>query len=190
MLFAVVAYDEPVRKKSVIIDETVFCKIAAGEKEAFCQLYKQTKDAVYAYALSILCHKSDAEDVMQETYLKIRSAAHLYQPQGKPLAWIFTITRNLCLMKLRNRKKDTFVEIDNVQKEKVCEELSRSENRLILDMVFQILSREECQIILLHTVVGLKHREIAESLQLSLSTVLSKYNRGIKKMRKHLEGRL
>ena len=77
-----------------------------------------------------------------------------------------------------------------MQKGKICEELKSSENRMILDMAFQILSEEECQIILLHAVVGLKHREIAENLQLSLSTVLSRYNRGIKKMRKLLEGRL
>ena len=190
MLFAVIAYDEPVRKKSIKIDETLFDRIAKGEKEAFCRLYEQTKGAVYAYALSILCHQADAEDVMQETYLRIRSAAHLYQPQGKPLVWIFTITRNLCLMRLRNRKRNIHAELDDVQKGKICEELKSSENRMILDMAFQILSEEECQIILLHAVVGLKHREIAENLQLSLSTVLSRYNRGIKKMRKLLEGRL
>ena len=60
MLFAVIAYDEPVRKKSIKIDETLFDRIAKGEKEAFCRLYEQTKEAVYAYALSILCHQADA----------------------------------------------------------------------------------------------------------------------------------
>ncbi|MDE6108593.1 MAG: helix-turn-helix domain-containing protein, partial [Oscillospiraceae bacterium] len=47
---------------------------------------------------------------------------------------------------------------------------------------------EERQIILLHAVSGLKHREIAELLEKPLSTVLSKYNRGLKKMKIQLEG--
>lgn len=60
----------------------------------------------------------------------------------------------------------------------------------MLETAFQILSREECQIIMLHAVSGLKHREVGELLGLPLSTVLSKYNRGIKKLRGQLEGKL
>lgn len=61
---------------------------------------------------------------------------------------------------------------------------------MVLETAFQVLSREECQIIVLHAVSGLKHREISEVLQIPLSTVLSKYNRGIKKLRKQLEERI
>lgn len=58
---------------------------------------------------------------------------------------------------------------------------------VILETAFRILSKEECQIIILHAVSGLKHREIGGILHLPLSTVLSKYNRGIKKLRAQLE---
>lgn len=50
------------------------------------------------------------------------------------------------------------------------------------------LADEERQILMLHAVTGMKHREIAELLQLSLSTVLSKYHRALKKLRKCLGG--
>ena len=50
------------------------------------------------------------------------------------------------------------------------------------------LGAEERQIILLHAVTGLKHREIAALMELPLATVLSKYHRGLKKMRAQLEG--
>ena len=55
-------------------------------------------------------------------------------------------------------------------------------------MVMDGLDDTERQVILLHAVAGLKHREIAELLKCPLSTVLSKYNRGLKKARKQLEG--
>ena len=49
-----------------------------------------------------------------------------------------------------------------------------------------VVDDEEREIILLHAISGFKHREIAKSLGFSLGTVLSKYNRGLKKLKKHL----
>ena len=76
-----------------------------GEKDAFCSLYVQTKRILFSYALSILHNREDAEDAVQDTYLRIRSASHLYTPLGKPLAWMFTIERNVCLMRLRAKSR-------------------------------------------------------------------------------------
>ena len=101
LVFAAVVCGEPRERETIAIDETLFYKIAAGEKAAFCQLYELTSNAVFSYALSLLCNTEDAKDAMQETFLKIRCAAHLYQPMGKPMAWIFTIAhRFLFLQKL------------------------------------------------------------------------------------------
>ena len=46
-----------------------------GEKDAFCSLYVQTKRILFSYALSILHNREDAEDAVQDTYLRIRSAS-------------------------------------------------------------------------------------------------------------------
>ena len=55
-----------------------------GDSDAFRALYESAKEAVFGFALSILKKTHDAEDAMQDTFLKIRGAAHLYVPQGKP----------------------------------------------------------------------------------------------------------
>ena len=60
----------------------------------------------------------------------------------------------------------------------------------MLRSAMQVLSDEECQIVILHAVTGWKHREIAVQLQLPLSTVLSKYRRGLRKLKEELEGKL
>ena len=57
------------------------------------------------------------------------------------------------------------------------------EDRMVLTSLLTVLSEEERQIVLLHSMTGLKHREIADLLEMKLSTVLSKYNRAIKKLR-------
>ncbi|WP_283680603.1 RNA polymerase sigma factor [Parablautia sp. Marseille-Q6255] len=190
LVFAAVVNDGPQNKEIIELDETIFYRIGAGDKEAFCELYAKTSNAIFSYALSILRNQQDAEDAMQETYLKIRSAAHLYQPEGKPMAWVFTIARNICLMKFRKKKHASVVSFEEMQETPDCSKIKDREDRIVLETAFRILTHEECQIIVLHAVTGLKHREISELLQLSLSTVLSKYNRGLKKLRKQLEEEL
>ena len=65
--------------------------------------------------------------------------------------------------------------------------LTDTEDRLVLEAAFRCLDPVDLRVILLHAAVGLKHREIARALELPLSTVLSKYNRGIKRLRRELE---
>ena len=63
-----------------------------------------------------------------------------------------------------------------------------AEDRALLQQALSRLSGEERQIILLHAVSGLKHRETAALLELPLSTVLSKYHRGLKKLKALMKG--
>lgn len=187
LVFAAVAYGKPEKRETITIDETIFYRISAGEKEAFCELYEKTGNAVFSYALSLLRNKEDAEDAMQDTFLKIRSAAHLYRPMDKPMAWIFTIARNVCLMKLRQQKRFSTVPVEEVGEQLDFREISDREDRIVLETAFRVLTAEECRIIVLHAVSGIKHREISEFFDLPLSTVISRYNRAIRKLRRQLE---
>ena len=63
-----------------------------------------------------------------------------------------------------------------------------TEDRTVLTAALSTLSDEERQIIMLHVTAGLKHREIAQLLELPLSTVLSKYRRALSKLKQKLEG--
>ena len=80
-------------QKSLI--ENYIKDISKGDKEALSKLYEVTKSSVYGFALSILKNMHDAEDVLQEVYVKIYENASLYQANKKPLAWILKITKNL-----------------------------------------------------------------------------------------------
>ena len=121
-------------------------------------------------------------------YIKIYTSAVTYRPSGNPMAWILTIVRNLCLNRIRAGK--------------VCEDLSEYDDlagalnesdsmldRMVLETAMGVLDAEERQIVVLHAMTGFKHREIAEILDLPTGTVLSKYNRALKKMRKEMEAK-
>ena len=76
--------------------------MAQGNSEAIAELYQKTSSTIYGLALSILKNAFDAEDVLQDTYLRVYAAAGRYVPNGRPMPWILTIARNLTLMKLRD----------------------------------------------------------------------------------------
>lgn len=167
------------------LDEGLLPKVGEGDMAAFEALYRQTEKAVYALALSILRDPDEAQDVHQEVYLKVRAAAHLYVPQGKPLAWLFTITKNLCRDAQRARGR-TGQAPEGMENDARFSYVSDPTDRLVLEHALKSLGEEERKVVLLHAVSGLKHREIAQDLGLPLSTVLSRYSRALKKLKKCL----
>lgn len=170
-------------------DEELLKRISSGDQDAFRELYQNTDRTIYSFILSIVRNPQDAEEIMQETFLKVWTSAASYQCQGKPLAWMFTIARNLCYMRFRERKHQADIALDELTGEEAgafCLPLENLADAMMLQSALEILKEEERQIVLLHAAAGLKHREIAANLQLPLSTVLSKYNRAMKKLEKHL----
>ena len=176
----------PNNSKKLIIDESVFKKIANNDLAAFEEFYHATERTVYAFVFSILKDHDAALDVLQDTYLKIRGAAHLYQPMGKPMAWVFTISRNLAMSRLRLKKGSDLTQVSDIENNISFSYISDREDRLILESAFRVLNDKEREIILLHAISGYAHNEIAKNLDMPLSTVLSKYHRGLKKLRKHI----
>jgi len=163
-------------------------RIAAGDTRALEHLYHETSASVYAYAVSVLKNVHDAEDVLHDCYIAVHSAAANYSPSGKPMAWIITIAKNLCLMKLRERKKKAEVEDEEffIDAQYAADGGMTPEDAFILNECMNELSEEERQIVVLHAVSGFKHREIAAFLNMALPTVLSKYNRALKKLKTSL----
>lgn len=172
-------------KNEIHIDENLFKRIGFNDMEALEDLYHLTERTLYAYILSMVKNHDETLDLMQETFIKIMSSAHLYKPMGKPLAWMFTIAKNLYRSKLRKDKREFNMDSEEVEDDIRFSYVTDPDDKIVLEAAFDILDEEERQIILLYAVSGLKHREIAESMGLKLSTTLSKYHRALKKLRKH-----
>ncbi len=175
-------------KHTTEINEDLIKQIANKDKEAFKTLYELTNKSVYGFAYSILKDPQAAQDILQDAFVKIYSSAATYKPQGKPMAWILTITRNLALMKIRESKRTVLTDIE--ESSHMLPHISPnsdSEDKIILHNALTQLSDESRQIVILHAVSGLKHKEIAQVMGLKLPTVLSKYNRAIQKIQKILK---
>lgn len=164
--------------------EQYIARIAHGDREALAKLYQQTRPAVYGFALSILKNRDDAEDILQESYLHIWQAAPGYQSKGKPMAWIMTVVRHLSLDKLRTQGRIQPLPEEDWRSIPEVPTAITPEDRLTLHTLLAQLQDQERQIVVLHALTGLKHREIAALLELPLATVLSKYRRAVKKLQR------
>ena len=186
ILFSVIN-GSPQKRAPIKFDESLIARIGMDDEEAFLELYQSINQPLFAFILGLVADFHEAEDILQETYLKIRAAAHLYQPQGKPMAWIFTIARNLARMHFRQSQRVADESIEDIDAEGLFSSEMDYQDRIVMKNLLEKLDEDERTIILLHAVSGYKHREIAQYLEKPLSTVLSRYNRGIKKLRKILE---
>lgn len=164
--------------------EALLLRAARGEAQAVGEIYEETRGAVYGFSLSILRNAHDAEDVLQETYIRVFENSASYKPNGNPMPWILQIAKNLSLMRLRQRKRQEPMPEEDVL---LPETLTLPEDRLVLRAALETMDDQERQIVSLHALAGFKHREIAAFLHSPLSTVLSRYQRAIKKLQKRLE---
>lgn len=171
------------KRKSPDISDGLISQIALGDTEALRELYEKTSSVVYGFALSILKNQHDAQDVMQELYVKVYENAPQYVSRGKPMAWILTITRNLSLMKLRENGRFEQMDVNQGSEEAYYSDLGEHE---ALKGAMTLLTDVQRQAVMLHALSGFKHHECAALLKIPLSTELSHYHRAIKKLRAHL----
>ena len=167
--------------------EHYISRMANGDTQAVAELYAAAKTQVFGFALSILKNASDAEDVLQDTFVSAFTHAGSYRPHGKPMAWLLTIAKNAATTKLRQGAKLKLLPEEQWAAIEANNPAVTPEDRMILTAAMNCLDDQSRQVLTLYSVAGLKHREIGEILDMPLATVLSKYHRAKKKLLSVLE---
>lgn len=159
--------------------DSLILDISIGKIESLEILYHEVHTKVFSYAFSVLKNIADAEDVTQDTFVNIYKYASHYEKKNKPMAWIITITKNLAYQKIKKNNKLQLITDEDLEKISIKE---KDFDAVLIKEILNALSDEERQIVILNLISGLKHREIADLMNLKLPTELSKYNRAIKKI--------
>ena len=164
--------------------DNLMLHIARGDEVAFEELYNQTKSGLYSFILSICKNHHLAEDVMQNTYIRIRLSANMYKVGSNTLAWIYTIAKNLTLNELNKQKHEMSIDFDD-KGSKIGGQYTIDDkvSSPLLNVMKKVLNESEAQIISLHLISGFKHREIAEMLDKPLGTVLWTYKNALNKIK-------
>ncbi|MDD4077624.1 MAG: RNA polymerase sigma factor [Bacilli bacterium] len=153
------------------------------DEEAFAFIYHDTKALVYSIILGIVDDRSASEDLMQDTYLTMLEKINQYKSGTNFRSWLLAIARNKAIDYYRRKQKETFIEPEQADFILPRTNAVGERNLLISDILYS-LSQIERTVFLLYIVDDLKHREIAEVLDLPLGTVLWHYNKATKKIKK------
>ena len=160
-----------------------FERMARGETEAFDAVYADMKMPVYTVILRTLGDRQLAEDVLQEVFVKLYRRPPCEVRAAR--AYLFRMARNSALDCLRRQPSFEGDEaLDSVPDDAPTD--GGVGLRMDLEAALQRLSVNDRQIVTLHSLAGLKFREIAELMRLPLGTVLWRYRRAIERLRELL----
>ena len=183
------------------IDESVLVSQAReGDTQAFGQLVRRYEGKIFRLAQHVTQNREDAEDVLQETFMKAYEHLDQFKGDSKFYTWIVRIAVNQALMKLRRRKTDKSVSIDDTidtgedtvvreiaaWDENPEEQFSREELGEILDGAIQGLDPIYRSVFVLRDVEDLSTEETAEALGLSVPAVKSRLLRARLQLREKL----
>ncbi len=183
-------------------DGELIQKIAQNDTKAFDLLFSRHKDAVYRFAFYLTQNRMEADDLFQETWLRVVK----YLPSTGDIrdfrAWVLTITANLHRDELRKRKlrrlfflqsnKNLDPEFNELEKAdsfnlaRTKDESRQVDANLALKKAIASLSLKQRKVFILKEIEGLKHAEISEIMKLPVGTVKSLLHRAIKKMQHEL----
>lgn len=139
--------------------------------------FEQYKTGIYRFSLSILKDSQLAEDVLQETFLRLMDCKK-YPDTGREQAWLYRVARNICYDILRKRKRET----EDAAESPAPEAQSWEFMELIAP-----LSQKDREIVSLKIIGGLTHQEIAKVLGCTTAGAKKRYQRAIEKLRDEME---
>jgi RNA polymerase sigma-70 factor (ECF subfamily) len=181
-------------------EAAVVAQARTGDATAFNELLRRYERKIFRLALHITQNREDAEDVLQETFLKAYEHLDQFQGQSKFYTWIVRIAVNQALMKLRKRKSDRSVSLDetiDTGEDTVAREIAawdenpeqqygREELNQILTSAVDGLTPIYRAVFVLRDVDGLSTEETAEALDLSVPAVKSRLLRARLQLRDKL----
>jgi len=189
-----------VSSQAGIDESTLVVQAREGDTRAFGELVRRYEGKIFRLAQHITQNREDAEDVLQETFLKAYEHLDQFKGDSKFYTWIVRIAVNQALMKLRRRKTDKSVSLDetiDTGEDTITREIaawdedpeqrfSREELGEILDTAVESLEPPYRSVFVLRDIEELSTEETAEALNLSVPAVKSRLLRARLQLREKL----
>ncbi len=186
------------RKKPVVTDEQLIARFQQGDVQAFDTLVRRYKDQLLNFVYRFVGNRSDAEDIVQETFLRVYKNKHYYKEIAKFSTWVYTIAGNLAKTELRRRKRHKIFSVSNFVNEERDYDIPDKEHSPerqvdgtikedIIQKAIEKLPPKFKEVIILRDVQGFAYEEISQILNIPLGTVKSRVNRGRLKLQDDLK---
>lgn len=180
-------------------DAALLRQIAAGDRVAFAEFYDRHATLMFSVASKILNNATEAEDVLQETFLQIWEKAASFDARlGKASSWVVILVRNKSIDRVRaSQRRSRLAEAAGVEfavvaevRDSANEQLHGHDKATLIRSAIGSLPADQRQAVELAFFSGLTQQEISEKISAPLGTVKARIRRGLLKMRDQLEGLL
>lgn len=171
----------------------------AGHEAAFDELVRRYKDPLMNFAYRYLGDEAEADDVVQEVFVRVYRKRHTYRPVARFSTWIYTIAKNLSKTELRRRRRHAIFSLSprNPATGERERELSdsrysadtdaeRASDAEFIQRALDALNPKYREVIVLSDIQELTYEEIAGITGLNIGTVKSRLNRGRTKLQRLL----
>ena len=178
-------------------DEELIARFQKGDIYAFEEIVHRYKDPLVNFAYHFFGNRIDAEDVIQETFLRVYKNKHLYRNVAKFSTWIYTIASNLAKTELRRRRRRRFLSLSGMgygEKDYDIPDGLSSPDKIVDEEIKIVEIRKEIkelpvkfrEVVVLRDIQELSYEEISQILKIPLGTVKSRVNRGRSRLQKRL----
>jgi RNA polymerase sigma-70 factor (ECF subfamily) len=172
-------------------DRELFAQVAADDERAFTIFIKRYKDRLFNFVVRIITEKETAEDILQETFLRVYNQRKNYSPDYALSTWVYTIALNLVRSELRKRKLRRYMSLDFLKEQSDIElpdrtNLEPSRLKPLLEKAVKTLPEEYRMAFILCDINRLPYNEIAEIMRVPVGTVKSRINRARSMLREKL----
>ena len=163
----------------------------AGREQAFNELVLRHRRGVFVTAAGMLGNESDADDVAQEVFLKAYSALKDFRGESAFYTWIYRITVNHCLNRLRSRKTRSFFGLESVEQimpssERADSGAEANEFQKLARKAISELPEKQRIVFILRHFHELPHAEIAKIVDREVGTIKANYFQAVRKLRDKL----
>lgn len=181
--------------RSELSDRNLIVLYQRGEKEALSELINRHKEKIFTSIVLLVRDQYLAEDIFQETFIKIIDKIRLghYTEKGKFLPWAIRIAHNMCVDHFRRKKRMPIIrtneeeDIFNVlpfSDPGVEEAMITRQSHAQVRQMLNLLSPEQREVIILRHFGGLSFKEIAAQTDVSINTALGRMRYGLINLRK------
>ncbi len=175
-----------------VTDEELLKRCGQGDVVAFEMLYRRYSPPLYRYIVRIVGDGDVADDLFQESFVRILAKAKTWRPYAKASTWFYTIATNLCYSELRRRKRHRSISLgpkhqDIPATDNPRRSAERSEIRERVDEALGNLSDNQRIVFSLRHDLGLSYAEIAAVLCCPIGTVKSRVHAAVVSLRHHLQ---
>jgi RNA polymerase sigma-70 factor, ECF subfamily len=187
----------PENKK--LSDERLIGEFQNGNVEAYNEIVLRYKDRLINFLFRYTGSKEEAEDLAQDTFLKLYRSKHLYKEIAKFSTWLYTIAVNIAKTNLRKKSKFNSISISDFDPENekdfdiassdlAPDEIANSAmESYYIQKAINMLDDHYREAIILRDIQDLDYEEIAEIIKIPLGTVKSRINRAREKLKTILE---